>query len=182
MPAIQLAVFDEGNWLRLGEPGHSATSGLVRFEAAVRVLALLFDAAKTLARLVAVARLFGGELTVDERQQLLGDLRDVAATISQRGQADRESGQSIEQVFSKSPGGDGAMQVAVRGGDESHIDLDLSLVTQAADRTDAGSGSGETTRFKAVMAMMYSSVRRVTMRCLAGRGMTFSSAERVVIC
>ena len=91
----------------------------------------------------AVARLFGGELMIDEREQLLGDLGNVTASVTQRGQADRECGQSIEQVFSKRTGGDGSVQVAIRGGDESHIDLDLSLVTQAADRADAGSGSGE---------------------------------------
>ena len=46
----ELAAPNEGGWLRLGELGHSATSGRVRFEAAVRVLALPFDAAMTLAR------------------------------------------------------------------------------------------------------------------------------------
>ena len=45
------------------------------------------------------------ELAIDLCQQPVGDVGDVTATLTQRGQSDRECGEPIDVVFSERPAG-----------------------------------------------------------------------------
>ena len=73
-------------------------------------------------RFVGVAGFLLLELAIDLCQQPVGDVGDVTATLTQRGQCDRVCGEPIEEVFSERPAGDGLMQVAIRGRDHSDVD------------------------------------------------------------
>ena len=88
------------------------------------------------------------ELAIDLGQQPVGDVGDVTATLTQRRQGDRENGEAIEQVFSKRPGRDGFVEVAIGGGDHADVDGNLAMIADSADgsvrrparaRTGAGS-------------------------------------------
>ena len=82
------------------------------------------------------------ELAIDLGQQPLGDVGDVTATLTQRRQGDREDGEAIEEVFSKRPGRDGLVEIAIGGGDHADVDGNLAMIADSADGSLGGSASG----------------------------------------
>ncbi len=55
------------------------------------------------------------ELAIDLCLQLVGDVGDVTATLTQR----RQGGREVEEVFSNRPGRDGFVEVAIGGGEHA---------------------------------------------------------------
>ena len=58
---------------------------------------------------------------------------DVTATLTQRRQGDREDGEAIEEVFSKRPGRDGFVEVAIGGGDHAEALYVLAFTLAPTD-------------------------------------------------
>ncbi len=81
------------------------------------------------------------ELAIGLGQQPVGDVGDVTATLTQWRQGDREDGEAIEEVFSKRPGRDGFVEVAIGGGDHADVDGNLAMIADSADRSRTGAGS-----------------------------------------
>jgi hypothetical protein len=63
-------------------------------------------------------------------QEVFYQQRNVLSACAQRRDFDRENIEPVKQVASKSAGGDGSLQVAVRGGDHANIRLNRA---RAAD-------------------------------------------------
>ena len=66
-------------------------------------------------------------------EQVLGQRLDVAGPLAQARQADLERVDAVHQVFAEIAGLDHLGQVAVRGADDAHIDLERVVVADAAD-------------------------------------------------
>ena len=70
-------------------------------------------------------------------RQLLDEVgdqqRDVLAAIAQRRQVERDDVETVEEILAQDALGDGAPDVAVRGGDEADVDLDVAGVAHPTD-------------------------------------------------
>ena len=64
---------------------------------------------------------------------MLDQQRDVLAPFAERGHADREDAQTIEQVFAEAAGPDLELEVAIGRGDDADVDLDVLAPADAAD-------------------------------------------------
>ena len=80
-------------------------------------------------------------MAIDLCQQPVGDVGDVTATLTQRGQSDRECGEPIEEVFAERSASDGLMQVAIRGRDHSDVGGSLAMIADSAKRARTAAGS-----------------------------------------
>ena len=68
-----------------------------------------------------------GVLAGNACQQRFGQQQQVTFALSERRQVQYAHSDAIEQVFTEAPLGDFLHQVAVGGGDQSHIDLELLI-------------------------------------------------------
>ena len=57
--------------------------------------------------------------------------RDVLAPVAQGGHQDRQHVQPIKQVLAKAAGLGFGQQIAMRGGDDAHVDFDVAHVADA---------------------------------------------------
>src|SRR5690606_28619499 len=74
------------------------------------------------------------DLAVEVGEQGEGEVDDaVAVALAQRRQAEREDGETIVEVLAEGAGADGGVEVAVGGGDQADVDLDLASAAEAAE-------------------------------------------------
>lgn len=60
----------------------------------------------------------------------------------QRGISEIQDGEAITEVFSKRPGRNRLVQVAIGGSDHADVDGDLAMIADSADGSLSGSASG----------------------------------------
>ncbi|MNT56819.1 hypothetical protein D3C72_1941530 [compost metagenome] len=65
--------------------------------------------------------------------EIVREHEDVLATLTQWRHLQVEYIEAVEQVFTEGAFGDHALQVAVGGADDAHIDLDLTVASHAAE-------------------------------------------------
>ena len=63
-----------------------------------------------------------------------GQRGNIFRAIAERRQVDGENGQAIPEIFAKSAFGDHRLQVAMGGGDDADIDMNLALAADALER------------------------------------------------
>src|SRR5207247_2503486 len=73
------------------------------------------------------------ELRRQAPDEVCHEERDVLPPLAERREMDRDHVQAIEEVLSEHPVSDGLRDLAVRRGDQPHVDLDVARVADAAD-------------------------------------------------
>src|SRR5215467_4166325 len=73
------------------------------------------------------------ELGRDFPDEMRGQERDVFPALAERWQLDGNDVEPIEEVLAQDPVGHRLGHVAIRGGDQPHVDLDVARVADAAD-------------------------------------------------
>src|SRR5262249_6248351 len=61
--------------------------------------------------------------------------RHVAPALAKGGDLERDHVQAIEQIFAKLPFGDQTAQVAIRGGQDAHVDVQGLITADSLERT-----------------------------------------------
>src|SRR5207244_9956604 len=73
------------------------------------------------------------ELRRQAPDEVCHEERDVLPPLAKRREMDRDHVQAIEEVLAEHPVSDGLRDLAVRRGDQPHVDLDVARVADAAD-------------------------------------------------
>src|SRR5262249_9743370 len=67
----------------------------------------------------------------DAVEEVIDQERQVAGTVAQRGERDRDDVQAVVEVLAKAPGGDLGLEVVIGRRDDPHVDFDRTIAADA---------------------------------------------------